>query len=82
MTCPPGEQHWRDAIEDRFMEHLAIRSDGQGTPEATWFEELTYEQYHPPAPIGAESSTLTDTMRAPVGGYWKRGIANLDDHAS
>ncbi len=49
VTCPPGEQHWHGATEDRFMEHLAIwEGDGQGTPETTWLEEITDEQYHAP----------------------------------
>ncbi|EKT76741.1 hypothetical protein WSS_A41210 [Rhodococcus opacus M213] len=49
VTCPAGEEHWHGATDDRFMEHLAIwEGDGSSTPETTWLEEVTDEQYHAP----------------------------------
>ncbi|WP_104086739.1 cupin domain-containing protein [Arthrobacter sp. GMC3] len=49
ITCPPGEEHWHGATEDRFMEHLAIwESAVEGTPETTWLEEVTDDQYQAP----------------------------------
>lgn len=46
VTCSAGEEHWHGATDDRFMEHLAIwEGDGEGTPETTWLEEVTDEQY-------------------------------------
>ncbi|ALE05591.1 cupin [Arthrobacter sp. ERGS1:01] len=49
VTCPPGEEHWHGAAEDRFMEHLAIwESDGTGAPETTWLEEVADEHYGAP----------------------------------
>lgn len=49
VTCPPREEHWHGATDDRFMEHLAIwEGDGTDAPETTWLEEVTDTQYHGP----------------------------------
>ena len=49
VSCPPGEEHWHGALEDRFVEHLAIwEGDHSDTPETTWLEEVTDEQYTAP----------------------------------
>ncbi|MFD4902813.1 cupin domain-containing protein [Streptomyces sp. NPDC058411] len=51
VTCPPGEEHWHGATEDRFMEHLALweaPAPGDDRPETTWLEKVTEEQYTGP----------------------------------
>ncbi|WP_328696303.1 (R)-mandelonitrile lyase [Streptomyces sp. NBC_00342] len=51
VTCPPGEEHWHGATEDRFMEHLALWEGtpaGDDRPETTWLEHVTAEQYNGP----------------------------------
>lgn len=49
VTCPPGEEHWHGATDDRFMEHLAIwEGNGTDTPETTWLEEVSQQQYQGP----------------------------------
>lgn len=48
VTCPPGEEHWHGANEDRFMEHLAIWESTGSAPETTWLEEVTDDQYRGP----------------------------------
>ena len=46
VTCPPNEEHWHGATTDQFMEHLALwETDGSDTPETTWLEPVTDEQY-------------------------------------
>ncbi|WP_031073986.1 cupin domain-containing protein [Streptomyces sp. NRRL WC-3742] len=46
VVCPPGEEHWHGAAPDRFMEHLAMwEGPGDGSPETTWLEPVTDEQY-------------------------------------
>ncbi|MGV9711451.1 (R)-mandelonitrile lyase [Gordonia sp. NPDC003424] len=46
ITCPPGEEHWHGATEEQFMEHIAIwEGDGTDTPETTWLEAVTPDQY-------------------------------------
>ncbi|MGC0334156.1 quercetin dioxygenase-like cupin family protein [Streptomyces sp. SAI-170] len=49
VSCPPGEEHWHGAAPDRFMEHLAMwETLEDGTPETTWAEPVTHEQYGRP----------------------------------
>jgi quercetin dioxygenase-like cupin family protein len=49
VTCPPNEDHWHGATPDQFMEHLALwEGDSTDTPETTWLEPVTDEQYSTP----------------------------------
>ncbi|TDP94862.1 (R)-mandelonitrile lyase [Labedaea rhizosphaerae] len=49
ISCPPGEEHWHGATPDRFMEHLAMwEGTGDETPETTWAEPVTDQQYNGP----------------------------------
>jgi quercetin dioxygenase-like cupin family protein len=51
VTCPPGEEHWHGATEDRFMQHLALwegTAPDDDRPETTWLEHITDEQDHGP----------------------------------
>ncbi|KIE24971.1 cupin [Streptomyces sp. MUSC 125] len=46
VSCPPGEEHWHGAAPDHFMEHLALwEGSDDGTPETSWAEHVTDEQY-------------------------------------
>jgi quercetin dioxygenase-like cupin family protein len=46
VTCPPNEEHWHGSTPDQFMEHLALwETDGSDTPETTWLEPVTDDQY-------------------------------------
>ncbi|MFB6892110.1 cupin domain-containing protein [Kitasatospora sp. NPDC056327] len=46
VVCPPGEEHWHGAAPDRFMEQLAMwEGTVDGSPETTWLEPVTDEQY-------------------------------------
>ncbi|MFJ8431229.1 cupin domain-containing protein [Kitasatospora sp. NPDC094019] len=46
VICPPGEEHWHGAAPDRSMEHLATwEGTEDGSPETTWLEPVTEEQY-------------------------------------
>lgn len=46
VTCPPGEEHWHGATEDRFMQYLALwEGPGDDRPETTWLEKVTDVQY-------------------------------------
>ena len=44
VHTPPGEWHWHGAVNDRFMTRLAIW-DGTDTPETTWGEHVTDDDY-------------------------------------
>ncbi|MEU3784327.1 cupin domain-containing protein [Streptomyces sp900129855] len=47
VACPPNEEHWHGAVPDRFMEHIALwEATGDGTPETTWAEPVTDQQYN------------------------------------
>jgi quercetin dioxygenase-like cupin family protein len=47
VVCPPDEDHWHGATAEQFMEHLALwEGDGNDTPETTWLEPVTDEQYN------------------------------------
>ena len=49
VTCPPGEEHWHGATPELFMEHLALwEGAGDATPETTWLEPVTDQQYNGP----------------------------------
>ncbi|GAA2119919.1 cupin domain-containing protein [Kitasatospora saccharophila] len=49
VSCPPGEEHWHGAAPDRFTEHVALwETTDDGTPETTWAEPVTDEQYGGP----------------------------------
>ncbi|MGW4561731.1 (R)-mandelonitrile lyase [Streptomyces sp. NPDC004561] len=49
VTCPPDEEHWHGATEDRFMEHIALwEGPTDDRPESTWLEKVTEEQYRGP----------------------------------
>lgn len=51
MTCPPGEEHWHGATQDRFMQHIALwdgTAPDDDRPETTWLEHITDEQYNAP----------------------------------
>ncbi len=48
VYTPPGEWHWHGALEDTFMEHLALSEslppeDGQ---TVTWGEHVSDDVYH------------------------------------
>ena len=62
VTCPPNEDHWHGATTDQFMEHLALwEGDGSDTPETTWLEPVTDEQYH-----AARTNSRSATMPEPA----------------
>jgi len=43
---PPGEWHWHGAAPERFMTHLAMwEAPTDGSPETTWGEHVTDEEY-------------------------------------
>lgn len=45
IKCPPGEEHWHGATDERFMSHLAmVVGDGHGDG-TTWSEPVTDRQY-------------------------------------
>ncbi|MFI9781158.1 cupin domain-containing protein [Streptomyces sp. NPDC051956] len=51
VTCPPGEEHWHGATEDRFMQHLALwdgTAPDDDRPETTWLEHVADAQYQAP----------------------------------
>ncbi|MDH6628609.1 quercetin dioxygenase-like cupin family protein [Streptomyces sp. LBL] len=49
VACPPNEEHWHGAAPDRFMEHIAMwEGTDDGTPETTWAEPVTDQQYTGP----------------------------------
>ncbi|MFI6435730.1 cupin domain-containing protein, partial [Streptomyces sp. NPDC050759] len=42
-------EHWHGAAPDRFMEHIALwEGTGDDTPETTWAEPVTDQQYNGP----------------------------------
>jgi quercetin dioxygenase-like cupin family protein len=40
----PGENHWHGAAPKRFMTHIAMQADGEGSA-VTWGEHVTDEPY-------------------------------------
>lgn len=68
VACPPNEEHWHGAAPDRFMEHIAMwEGTGDDTPETTWAEPITDQQYngppHPQPVAPANRSLNPDSLR-------------------
>lgn len=46
LYCPPGQEHWRGAAPDAFMEHLAMTDTlDDVAASTTWLEHVTDEEY-------------------------------------
>lgn len=46
VWTPPGEEHWHGAVEDAFMQHLALLDVNEdGSDPTHWLEPVTDEQY-------------------------------------
>jgi len=58
VTCPPGEEHWHGATEDRFMQHLALW-DGTATRRRSTGDHLAGARQRRPVPRRAHPQPLT-----------------------